>query len=1591
MVESKNGMKRRVSQRRGDAAGQVPRRGMPSKGGAASASDGFPVIGIGASAGGLDTFRRLFDGLAADSGMAFVLIQHLDPTHRSLMVDLLAAHTAMTVRQAADGMRLERDHVYVIPPGVYLSIGGGALRLSQPRERHGARMAFDFFLRSLAEECGERAVCVILSGTGTDGSVGLKAIKERNGLVIVQDPAEASFDGMPRSAITTAAVDLVLPVDKIPEALTKYGRELHLKSAGIDAPLREQASDGLAEIIELLRTKTPHDFTLYKPGTLHRRIQRRRAMAGAVDSRQYLHLLRQDGRELDLLAKDLLINVTSFFRDPAVFEFLAQKIIPDLVREHASEQPLRIWVAGCSTGEETYSIAMLLLEAMAEADRQVKLQVFASDVDADAIGTAREGFYPESIEADVSPIRLARFFVKEGPRYRVVPALREIVIFTVKDLLADPPFSHLDMVSCRNLLIYLHPEAQEKVLRLFHFALREGGLLLLGGSETVGNLGDLFAPIAKTQRLYRQVAHVQSGAIGLSIAAGASARTSGLEEAAKKSSRTLPLGDVAQGLLLETYAPASVLISRKYEALYYLGPTDRYLQVVPGEPSRDLLAMAREGLRNKLKAAVEQASRQNVRTVLAGARMKRDDVSIAVSIAVQPVQSDGRALLLVSFLDEPARTKQRGRSVERAEDVSRVAELECELGATRKELTSAIRDLELSSEEQKAINAEASSINEEFQSANEELETSKEELQSLNEELTALNSQLQETLEQQRNTSNDLQNILYSSDTATLFLDANLKIRFFTPAAKSFFRIIASDIGRPLADLAPLAVDAELLADARAVLTGLVASQREIEAAEDTWYIRRVLPYRGHDNRIEGVVITFADISQVKAAERRIEAARAYSDSIINTVRQPLLVLDAELRIVSGNDAFYRSFALAPEQAVGRHFAAAGAYLAEIAGLRSFLERVQVEPVPIADVEVEAELPLLGRRALLVTAQLIRDELAGRAKILLAIDDITERRRAAETLESAKRQAEQANLAKSRFLAAASHDLRQPLQTLSLLQGILAKKVREPEALKLVIRLEETLGAMSGMLNTLLDINQLEAGTVRPELITFPVEELLERLRSEFAYHAAARNLGWHMVSCRLSVHSDPRLLEQMIRNLLANAAKYTEHGGVLLGCRRRGDKLRIEVWDTGRGIPEGQLQAIFEEFHQLDNSARERNRGLGLGLAIVQRLADLLGHAVYVRSRPGKGSVFAVEVPLGPREPVQPQALDREKPAASAAGGGTILVVEDDPDVREMLELLLNDEGYATVAAADGKRALELVALGAPRLDLVVADYNLPNGANGLQVCAQLREMLNQEVPVIILTGDISTETLREIARHHCPQLNKPVKVRELTNLIRHLLLAPRPAAAWQVKPASAARSGGQGPVIFVVDDDSALRQSMRDLLQADGRMAEVYASAEAFLEAYRPGTDGCLLVDALMPGMSGFGLLQRLKDDGHRLPAIMITGNGDVSMAVRAMQGGAVDFIEKPVSATELLASIDHALEQTRDSSKRFAWREGAATRLAGLTARQRQVLDLVLAGQPSKNIAADLGISQRTVENHRAAIMHKTGSASLPALVRLALAST
>jgi two-component system CheB/CheR fusion protein len=1430
----------------------------------ACGADALLLVCMGASAGGLDACSRLMDVLRPDTGMAFILVQHLDPTHASMMVELLTEHTKMRVLQATHGMLIEPNHLYVIPPGTDLSVAAGTLQLSSPLARHGARLPFDVLLRSVAEDHGARTACVVLSGTGADGSIGLRAINEKGGLVIAQNPEEARYDGMPNSAIQTGAVDMILPLADIPDALDRFDRQMAM-TPRVTAVTDEPSPDWLAGIIHLLRTRTPHDFSLYKSGTLQRRIERRMAMAGIEpeDVGAYAEMLQRGSGELDLLAKDLLINVTQFFRDPEVFELLGKTIIPDLIRERQSDLPLRIWIAGCSTGEEVYSLLILFREEIAKQILQVKPQFFASDVDPDAVAKARDGLYPKTIAADVSADRLSRFFTEEDHGYRVLPELRASVVFAVQDVLLDPPFSRIDMVSCRNLLIYLGPEAQAKVVSLFRFALRPGGILLLGTAETAGAIDGRFEILSKPARVYRRIGRSQAGESGFLAGVSDGGRGRAVAEPGRVSASKLDLGELVRRSLLETYAPAAILINHKHECLFLFGPTERYLRLAPGRPSHDLLDMTRPEMRIKLRTAIKRAVLDQARIVMTGGQNVQDGHTLLFRVDIQPIIGEGNELLLVSFIDTPE-TMETDRRADGASPTPRLAELERELDVTRAELRSAIQDLELSREAQKAINEEALSVNEEYQSTNEELLTSKEELQSLNEELTALNSQLQETLERQGTTSDDLQNVLYSTDVATLFLDKDLRIRLFTPATKSLFAVIPGDIGRPLADLHALAPDAELSADSRSVLMGHEAIEREIQTQDGIWFRRRILPYRARNHQVEGVVITFTDVT------KRISSSKA--------------------------------------------------------------------------------------------------------------------------LEEAKQQAEQATMAKSRFLAAASHDLRQPLQTLALLHGLLAKTIDGEREQRLLARLEQTLDAMSGMLNALLDINQIEAGVVHPEITFFQADDILGRLRDEFSYHAQARGLDLRVVPCTARIVSDPRLLEQMIRNLLSNALKYTRKGKVLLGCRRRGGTLSIEIWDTGIGIPAAELQSIFDEYHQIGNAARERGLGLGLGLSIVQRLADLLHHRVRVASRQGQGSVFAIDIDISSEN--SPPRLSKQNGTTAKHArmrSGAILVVEDDPEVRDLLELFLRDEGHRAFSAADGPAALQMMLSGAVEPDLVLADYNLPKDMNGLQLAARTRATFGPGIPIMILTGDISAATLREVAEQNCILLNKPVKLDELSKIIDQLVRAGT-AELPPSHPASAKTMDDSGfATVFIVDDDEDIRESVSAIIVEDGGNPISFASGEAFLKDYRPGRHDCLLIDAYLPGMDGIALLRALREAGHLLPAIIITGNSDVAMAVQAMKAGASDFLEKPVKAEDILASIRRALELSHNDDEIVSRKTAATSHLAQLTARQRQIMHLVLDGCPSKNIASDLGISQRTVESHRAAIMRKTGSASLPALARLVMVAS
>lgn len=909
----------------------------------------FAVVGIGASAGGLDAFKKFFHAMAADSGMAFVLVQHLDPTHESMMVDLLTKYTAMKVVQVTDRMPVEPNCVYMIPPNKYLSMCDGVLHLSEPIKRRGMRMPIDFFFRSLAEDQKEKAICVILSGTGTDGTLGMKDVKSAGGMAMVQDPKTAQYDGMPQSAIATGVVDVVLPVEQMPEALVKYVGYANMHEAG-RKPVIETTPDDLNAILAVLHTRTKHDFRCYKDATLTRRVHRRMGLKQVGGYADYVNLLREDPGEAKALYKDLLIGVTAFFRDSESWRDLQEVVIPEIVRGKGPDNPLRVWVPGCATGEEAYSIAMLLAAHASKTDTNFDVQIFASDIDQEALERARAGVYPDSIAGDVSPERLKRFFVSEEQSYCVGKQLRESVVFAVQNLITDPPFSKLDLICCRNLLIYLQADVQQKVLSLFHFALNETGYLFLGPSETIGAQTDMFEPVSKKWRIFRRIGPTQAARVDFPIVYSDEDR--GVEPvfgpAAKP--RRGRLGDLAQQALLSEYAPPAVLINRKYEILYFCGATSQFLDLPAGEPTSDLMVMARDGLRTKLRALIHRAVRDD-ETVSVAARVKRDGKYHPVNLTARPLHAPKSAegLVLVTFKEtgndrlEAADAEggdgwARARQAAVAEDEDAfVKQLEYELNITKEDLQSTIEELETSNEELKASNEEVMSMNEELQSSNEELETSKEELQSLNEELNTVNNQLQEKVAELESTNNDMTNLFNSTDIATVFLDRDFCVKRFTPATTKLFRLIATDTGRPIRDIARNFADDTLLNDADRVLHELTPVEKEIRTDDGGCHLCRIVPYRTSDDRIDGIVLTFVDITVRKKGEveirelnerlehrvaERTERIKLLAEAIAN-LGEGVLITDDELewpgpRIAFVNEAMCRITGYAAEELIGQ-------------------------------------------------------------------------------------------------------------------------------------------------------------------------------------------------------------------------------------------------------------------------------------------------------------------------------------------------------------------------------------------------------------------------------------------------------------------------------------------------------------------------------------------------------------------------------------------------------------------------------------------------------------------------------------------------
>ena len=837
-----------------------------------SSSDAhFPIVGVGASAGGLEALEQFLGHVPDGSGMAFVIVQHLDPTRKGIMPELLQRATTMKVVQVKDRQKVEPNCVYVIPPNKDMSILHGVLHLMEPAAPRGLRLPIDSFLRSLAEDMQDLAVGVILSGMGSDGTLGLRAIKEKAGVALVQDPASAKFDGMPRSAIDAGLADIVAPVEELPEKIIAYLR--HVPPIAMpELAADDRANSGLEKVIALLRSHTGHDFFQYKKSTLYRRIERRMAIHQIGKICHYVRYLQENPGELDLLFKELLIGVTSFFRDPEGWARLRDKAIPALLTGSRPSRELRAWVVGCSTGEEAYSLAIVFKEALEQVQPQggFSLQIFATDLDRDAIDRARQGVYPANIAADVSPERLSRFFTEDQGSYRVNKEIREMVIFAPQNVIKDPPFTRLDIVTCRNLLIYMEQELQKMVLQLLHYSLMPDGILLLGNAETVGGFTNLFVPLDGKSRLYKRLEpDVQLEPIEFPRALVPA--LAGVPRQQEAPTSVVNMQSLADQLLLQSYSPAAVLVNNKGDVLYISGRTGKYLEPAAGKANWNIFVMAREGLRYELIGAFQKALRQKERLILRNLTVGTDGGTQAVDLTIQVIEEPEalRGLVMIVFTEvaPSLETTAMGGAKRATIGHSRLAQTELELQHAREEMQGVREEMQTSQEELRSANEELQSTNEELQSTNEELTTSREEMQSLNEELHTLNNELQAKVDELSITSDDMKNLLNSTDIATVFLDSALRVRRFTHEATSILRLIPGDVGRPVTDITSDLFYPELCDDVLEVLRTLVFVEKQVSTRDGRWFAVRLMPYRTVDNKIDGVVITFMDITNSKMLE----------------------------------------------------------------------------------------------------------------------------------------------------------------------------------------------------------------------------------------------------------------------------------------------------------------------------------------------------------------------------------------------------------------------------------------------------------------------------------------------------------------------------------------------------------------------------------------------------------------------------------------------------------------------------------------------------------------------------------------------------
>jgi len=1342
----------------------------------------FSVVGIGASAGGIEALSRFLEAMPAENGMAFVVVIHLSPKHESNLDKILQAKTRMPVTQVTEVTPVEPGHVYLISPALDLLMNDGTLQVVTAARPRGRHVAIDMFFRTLAEVHRERAIGIILSGAGSDGAVGIARIKEKGGLTFVQSLDDAEYDSMPRSALERGTVDVVLPVVEMPQKLLELSRNaltlqlppagqlersIHIDSAEAQA---QEAELALREILQILQLRTGHDFKHYKRATVLRRIERRLQVRGLADVIAYRHYLEQHSDEAPALLQDMLISVTNFFRDRTAFEAMERDVIPHIFQESKETEQIRAWSVGCATGEEAYSIAMLLADQNNMLAKPRPLQVFASDIDERAIAVGRAGRYPSSIITDVAPTRLRQYFDRQDEHFCVKREIREKVLFATHNILQDPPFSQLHLISCRNLLIYLDRDVQTKVLEILHYALQPNGYLFLGTAESAEAVARYFTPVDKKNRIYRAANARSEKLFHIPPLISRSERLPVKAAEDSTDQRRASPQDLYRKLV-EISGPPGILIDRNHQIVYATKQAWRFLHHAGGEPSHDIMATLHPDLQLEFRAALFQASQRHMDVQTRFMPLRDGKTNSLVRINIHPARDNNAATGITLLVFEEREASHDAGPADDQNGNNLVAlHLEQELKQTKEQLRSVIEQYETTLEDLKGSNEELQASNEELRSTAEELETSKEELQSINEELTTVNNELKMKVDETAKANDDLQNFLSATEIAILFIDRHLRIKRYSKPCTRLFNLISSDIDRSILDITYRLDYPELERDIEQVFDTLQPVEREVRGTNDgIWYIARLLPYRTAEDRIEGLVLSFIDISRRKLAEDKLRGSEQQMRRIAASTRDyAIATMDNDGIITSWNNGAERLFGYPESEIVGQsgdilftqEDREAGAFMDE-------LHRAQ------ADGRAEDDRWHVRRNGSRVfcsgiTSPLVDEDIGGFVKICRDLTNSKWRHDQQDArLESEKQErirAEEAARVRDEFFAVLSHELKQPLNLIQLTAEMLGR-IPEAATVPAIVRGTGTIKRMvqgqARIIDDLMDLSRLHTGKLTLTYSQLDLSERVSQVVRLMEEEAKQKKLTLDIDVCadELLIQGDVVRIEQIVWNLLSNALKFTPQGGtVRVQVRREFDDMAcIEVSDTGSGIAPELLPHVFDMFRQGNNGAARQYGGMGIGLALVKELVHSHGGRVEVESGgEGLGASFRVYFPVAHR---QSPCGSSEAAITRSLVGKRILLVDDSVETVETLAALLVNEQARVTSAPGPVPALEAAGRAAEDFHLIISDIGMPD-MDGYALLAALRELKTTAgTPAIALSGFTRpTDVTRALAAGFETHIRKPV-----------------------------------------------------------------------------------------------------------------------------------------------------------------------------------------------------------------------------------------